>query len=147
MDEARSIAPIGARMVQIIKIHRRWVAEQLEPLGLHIGQELLLMRLCRTEGVRQTALAEGLGIEPPTVNRMLARLEAAGFVERREDPDDARATLTFLTPRGRRTCARIREIWREAEVRLREALSPDDAAELERILDGLARRLVETQSP
>lgn len=147
MDELRGTAPIGARIVQIAKIHRRWVAEQLEPLGLHVGQELLLMRLCRAEGLRQTALAEGLGIEPPTVNRMLSRLEAAGFVERRQDPDDARATLTFLTPRGRRTCERIREIWREADVRLREALPSDDAAELERLLDALARRLTDTRSP
>jgi len=147
MEELSKTAPIGARIVQIAKIHRRWVAAELEKLGLYVGQELLLMRLCRSEGLRQSTLAEGLGIEPPTVHRMLARLEAAGFVERRPDPDDARASLTYLTPRGRETCARIREIWREADVRLREALSSDDAADLERLLHTLARRLVDTQPP
>jgi DNA-binding MarR family transcriptional regulator len=144
MNELRSTAPIGARIVQIAKTHRRWVGEELEALGLHVGQELLLMQLCHAEGMRQTALAEVLGIELPTVHRTLSRLETAGFVERQVDMDDARASVTFLTSRGRETCARIREIWHAADLRLREALPPDDAADLERLLDALARRLDHT---
>jgi len=84
----------------------------------------------------------GLGIKPPTLDRRLSRLEAAGFVERRQAPDDARATPTLptlLTPRGRGTCAQLREVWRQADVLPREALPPDDAAERERLLDALAR--------
>jgi DNA-binding MarR family transcriptional regulator len=141
MHELRSTAPIGARIIQIAKTHRRWVGEELEALGLHVGQELMLMQLCHTEGMRQTALAEALAIELPTVHRTLSRLEGAGFVERHVDRDDARVSVTFLTPRGRETCARIRAIWHAADVRLREALPPGDAAELERLLVALARRL------
>lgn len=144
MHGLRDTAPIGARLVHIAKTHRRWVGEELEVLGLHVGQELLLMQLCHTEGVRQTTLADVLGIELPTVHRTLSRLESAGFVERRDDLDDARASVTFLTPRGRETCGRILEIWQVADQRLRESLPPDDAADLERLLDVLARRLDQT---
>src|SRR5690606_41880399 len=132
MEELSKTAPIGARIVQIAKIHRRWVAAELKKLGLYVGQELLLMRLCRSEGLRQSTLAEGLGIEPPTVHRMLARLGAAGFVERRPDPNDARASLTYLTPRGRETGAPIREIWRGADERPHGALPPAHPAQLAR---------------
>lgn len=142
MTNLRETAPLGYSLVQVARTHRRWVSAALEQLGLHVGQELLLARLCGREGDRQTVLAEALGVELPTVHKMLARLEKAGFVERRADPGDARASLAYLTPEGRETCARIQEIWREADRRLRQALPTDvDAADLERLLTALADRL------
>ena len=93
-----------------------------------------MAQLCSREGVRQTALARSLGVELPIVHRTLARLEAAGFVERRRDARDARASRAFLTPRGRATCERIGEIWAEADRRLSVAVGPHDEAELKRLL-------------
>lgn len=141
MSDLRRTAPLGYPLVRVAKAHRRWVGAALAELGLHVGQELVLMRLCRREGVRQTVLAEALEVELPTVHKTLSRLEAAGFVERRADPSDARASLTYLTPRGRDTCGRVREIWREVDRRLREALPDGDAIELERLLAALTERL------
>lgn len=144
MTDLQNAAPIGARLVQVAKAHRRWVGLELEKLGLHAGQELMLAHLCTREGERQTSLAAALGIELPTVHRMLGRLEAAGFVERRPDPSDARASLTYLTAAGRDTCARIREIWADADRRLREALPPADVIVFERLLEALASRLTQS---
>jgi DNA-binding MarR family transcriptional regulator len=140
MFDLKSDAPLGHRLVQAAKMHRGWVSSQLEGLGLYVGQELLLAQLCREDGIRQTSLARVLGIELPTTNKMLRRLETSGFVERRSDPDDARASLAYLTPQGRRMCEGISEIWQAAERRLRQALSSDDAAQLERLLGELTRR-------
>jgi len=131
-------APLGYALVRVAKTHRRWVSAELMDMGLHIGQELLLAQLCREEGIRQTALAEALDIELPTVHRALARLEAAGFVRLRRDPHDARASLAYLSPRGRATCARIREIWQAADQRLHEALTEEEAARLEGLLAQMA---------
>ena len=134
-------APLGFLLVQVAKSHRRWVSTALDELGLHVGQELLLAQLCRQEGVRQTALAEALGVELPTVHKTLARLEAAGFVERRPDPQDARSSLAYLTVRGRETCVQIRKIWEDADRRLCSMMSPDDAARLRDLLKQLVDRL------
>ncbi|MGP1666987.1 MAG: MarR family winged helix-turn-helix transcriptional regulator, partial [Rhodanobacter sp.] len=48
-------------------------------------------------GLRQTELAEFLEMEPIAVGRVIDRLQAAGFVERRADPRDRRAWLLHTT--------------------------------------------------
>src|SRR5690606_32062255 len=137
MTDLREVAPLGFTIVRVAKMHRRWVSEDLAHLGLHVGQELVLLNLCEQEGIRQTDLAVALDIEVPTVHKTLARLEAAGFVERRPDPDDGRASLAFLTRRGREACAAILEIWQNAERRLSAAVSGRDTQVLDRLLKGL----------
>ena len=47
-------------------------------------------------------LADRLSLEPATLSPLLKRLEAAGLVTRRRDPDDERAVAVTLTPAGRR---------------------------------------------
>jgi DNA-binding MarR family transcriptional regulator len=50
---------------------------------------------------RITELAEREAVAQPTVTTLVGRLERDGFVERRTDPDDARAVLVHLTQTGR----------------------------------------------
>jgi len=57
----------------------------------------VLAHLSRNEGSNQAALADILEIQPITLTRLLDRLEEAGLVERRRDPDDRRAQRLFLT--------------------------------------------------
>jgi DNA-binding MarR family transcriptional regulator len=51
--------------------------------------------------VRPTELARLTGLRPTTLSNYLRRLEAAGVVSRRRDPDDGRASLVELTAEGR----------------------------------------------
>lgn len=53
------------------------------------------------EGLRQTELAEFLEMEPIAVGRVIDRLQAAGFVERRPDPKDRRAWRLHTTEQAR----------------------------------------------
>lgn len=52
-------------------------------------------------GLRQTELAELLEMEPIAVGRVIDRLQAAGFVERRADPKDRRAWRLHTTEQSR----------------------------------------------
>jgi DNA-binding MarR family transcriptional regulator len=51
--------------------------------------------------LRQTELAESLEMEPIAVGRVIDRLQAAGFVERRPDPKDRRAWRLYVTEQSR----------------------------------------------
>lgn len=53
------------------------------------------------EGLRITDLIEDALLTQAGVSRLVARLEARGLVERRDDPDDARASRIVLTSEGR----------------------------------------------
>lgn len=72
----------------------------LEPLGLTHPQYLVMLALWERSPRRLRELADALYLEPATLSPLLKRLEAAGLIERRRDPDDDRALAVSLTPAG-----------------------------------------------
>jgi MarR family transcriptional regulator for hemolysin len=53
------------------------------------------------DGVRPGMLAEALGLEPPSLVRVIEQLVVSHLIERREDTSDRRAKTLHLTARGR----------------------------------------------
>ncbi|OLT10503.1 hypothetical protein BJF78_28785 [Pseudonocardia sp. CNS-139] len=64
----------------------------------------VLTHLAEAGPQRVGAIAHAVGTDPSTVSRQVAALVAAGFVERRADPDDGRAHLLAVTDAGLRCC-------------------------------------------
>lgn len=91
--------------------HRARAAQLLAPLGLHPGQEALLLELDRTGPRIQAQLSEALGCEPPSVTLMTRKLEASGHIKRTPDPTDKRATVVALTDSGKALADEIRQLW------------------------------------
>ncbi|MBB2960920.1 MarR family winged helix-turn-helix transcriptional regulator [Methylobacterium sp. R2-1] len=87
---------------------RRLANATTETHGLSEAKALPLVLIGRLGGEpRQNALAEAVGIEGPSLVRLLDQLEAAGLVMRKEDPTDRRAKVLSLTNTGRSVVARI----------------------------------------
>ena len=110
-------------LAKVCKAHRGIVGELLAEHGLHVGQEMVLVELWETDGLRGGELAARLGVEPPTVTKMLRRLEGCGLVERRPDPSDARSFRVFLTDSGREMEGPVAGCWERSEMRLLAGLS------------------------
>lgn len=91
--------------------HRARAAQLLAPLGLHVGQEAVLLELDRTGPLIQAQLSEALGCEPPSVTLMNRKLEASGYIRRTPDPNDKRATLVALTDSGKALADQVRQLW------------------------------------
>jgi DNA-binding MarR family transcriptional regulator len=91
--------------------HRARAAALLTPLGLHPGQEALLLELARTGPMIQAQLSEALGCEPPSVTLMTRKLEASGHIRREAAPTDKRASVVVLTDRGSALVDQIRQLW------------------------------------
>lgn len=108
---------------------RRAANTVVEADGLSDATALPLILIGRLDGEpRQNALAEAVGIEGPSLVRLLDQLCVAGLVLRKEDPTDRRAKVLSLTPAGERTVAKM-----EAELtELREQVFAQiDTADLE----------------
>lgn len=58
--------------------------------GMTYAQWFILKRVARAPGLSQREIAEHLEVEPITVARLVDRLEAAGLIERRAEPNDRR---------------------------------------------------------
>ena len=73
----------------------------------------MLFRLDRSEGLKQSELAEMLDLQPISLTRLLDRLADNGLIERRADPNDRRANRLFLTPAARPLLERLAELGAE----------------------------------
>jgi MarR family transcriptional regulator, organic hydroperoxide resistance regulator len=105
----------GFTLAKVCKAHRANVGALLAEHGLHVGQEMVLVELWQDDGLRGGELAARLDVEPPTLTKMLRRLEGRGLVERRPDPSDARSFRAHLTDRGRALEEPVGRCWERAE--------------------------------
>jgi DNA-binding MarR family transcriptional regulator len=80
----------GYAVTDVTRLLRRVFDRRSLHLGLTRAQWRALHRIERVPGLSQSQLAEDLDLEPIAVGRVLDRLERAGFVERRADPEDRR---------------------------------------------------------
>lgn len=103
------------------------------------------------DGVRQGALAEALGVEGPSLVRVLDQLVAAGLMERREDPHDRRAKTLHLTDAGHALRAQVEDVLVELRRRLFNGVSEADLEACLRVFDALkvslGRGAAGTQQP
>jgi MarR family transcriptional regulator for hemolysin len=87
------------------------------------------------EAVRQVTLAEHVGIEGPSLVRLLDQLCAAGLVRRDEDPDDRRAKTISLTEEGQAVTAKMEEDLRGLRARVLKGVSRADLEATLRVLN------------
>ena len=81
----------------VARLYRRRFDERTRSFGITGPQMRAVIAIMRFPGINQGALADRLDVEPITTCRMVDRLEQAGLVERRRDPQDRRAWQLFLT--------------------------------------------------
>jgi DNA-binding MarR family transcriptional regulator len=110
--------------------------QRSKSLGLSRAQCQVLAFLVYHEGINQAGLAELLELEPISLARLLDRMEQAGWVQRRPDPQDRRAWKLFITDKAKPLFAEMIEIGREVRA---EALSGFSAEDADKLMDLLLR--------
>jgi DNA-binding MarR family transcriptional regulator len=90
-------------------------------------------------------LAEIERVQPPTISRVIARLEESGLVSREADSGDRRVARVRLTAMGARFVARSRSRKNAYLARRMRSLDPEDVRKLEDALPVL-EKLLEEQS-
>jgi DNA-binding MarR family transcriptional regulator len=104
-----------------------------------------LSALASVEALGPITLGELAAVEwvqPPSMTKIVARLEADGMVAREVDEGDRRVVRVRVTPEGRRALQRSRRAKNEQLARKLALLGPDELAALGRALEVL-ERLVE----
>ena len=135
---AETVHPVkettGFALAKVCRAHRGNVGGMLAEFGLHVGQDMVLIELWQADGLRGGELACRLGVEPPTITKMLRRLENFGLVERRPDPVDARSFRVYLTREGRDLEDPVSRRFVRAEEKTLAGLDPSERRELARLL-------------
>lgn len=95
-------------IILIARRYRAMLDEKLRPMGYGTARMEALSTIARSpEPSAQIAIAKRIGIEGPTLTRMLDTLEADGLVVRRPDPTDRRTKLIELTQEGEKALGEI----------------------------------------
>jgi len=127
--------------------HRALAGALLAPLGLHPGQEVLLLEL-DAEGPRtQGQLATASGCEPPTITNSVRKLEAAGLVVRNPSSTDGRVTIVELSDRGQALLPDLKWAWEQLAERTVAGLTTTPLNELSDALVDLAASLTAIGPP
>lgn len=129
------------RLAQAAHAYRVRAGGQLARVGLHSGQESLLKALAADDGMSMSDLASILGVQPPTVTKMIGRLAAQDYVERRVAKGDGRQAEVFLTERGRRAIETIDKVWKRIEKNALEGIDDKDRKRLRKLLRQVERNL------
>jgi MarR family transcriptional regulator for hemolysin len=97
----------------VARMLKTYADHKAAQLGITRAQWVVLARLDRFEGLKQSELAEMLDLQPITLTRLLDRLCENGLIERRSDPNDRRAKRLFLTAAARPMLERLGDLGEE----------------------------------
>lgn len=143
-DPDETIDYVFARAAKAV---RNYAREELAEIGLHPGQNMLLLELYAEDGRRQGELADRLDVEPSAISKMVTRLESGGLVERRADEDDSRISRVYLTGEGRSLQGEIEDVHRRMASRMLEGFSTEEKALFRRMLVDVRDNLSESDHP
>jgi MarR family transcriptional regulator, transcriptional regulator for hemolysin len=121
----------------------RALNEELAPEGVTLRQWQALAYLARRGAACQSELACDLGVEPPTLARMLQRMERDGWVRREVCASDRRRNTVRLEPRVRPVWRRMAQAARRVRRRATRGLSCDELDVLRRALETVRANLHE----
>jgi len=96
----RTAASASELRISVTRLARR-LRQQRADLGLGLTQVATLATLDRHGPMAPSALAEHERIQPPSMTRILAKLEDAGYVLRTAHPTDGRQHIVTLTDAAR----------------------------------------------
>ena len=111
MDQVpNSTSTIGYLIADLSRLYGRVFDRRAAHLGLTRVQWRALKRIHQAEGITQTALADLMDMEPIAVGRVIDRLQKAGFVERRSDPNDRRVWRLHLSSQSTQIMDAIEQV-------------------------------------
>ncbi|MFC3172622.1 MarR family winged helix-turn-helix transcriptional regulator [Novosphingobium bradum] len=132
-----------------ISFHLSWAARlfrtrfdaRARSLGLTRSQWTMIASISRNEGSTQSELASQLEINSVTAGRIIDRLEASGWVERRPNPMDRRAYRIYLKDEAAPILDNLSEVALDEEATALAGIDPAQQAELLRMLEQMVRNL------
>ncbi|MEO8828795.1 MarR family transcriptional regulator [Lapillicoccus sp.] len=127
--------------------HRALADALLAPLGVHTGQEVILLELDAKGPRSQGQLAISSGCEPPTITGSVRKLESAGLVVRRPSSTDGRVTIVELSDQGKALLPDLKAAWRQLADQTVAGMSSTPTGQLTDVLTDLAASLATPARP
>lgn len=116
-------------LLRLARVYRREVNRALAAHGISDAKAMPVLHIARAGGgMRQGVLAEEVGVEGPSMVRILDQLCQTGLVERRDDPTDKRAKTLHLTAEGQALATDVEAAIQVVRAQMLALVNDDDLA-------------------
>ncbi|MGH8316506.1 MAG: MarR family winged helix-turn-helix transcriptional regulator [Steroidobacteraceae bacterium] len=132
---------LGFLLKDTTRRYTRRFEERARALSLTLPQCRALLYLENNQGVSQKRLSALTELDPMTLVRILDRMEADGWVQRRFDPADRRAHSLWLTPKARPILDHIAQLIADTRAEALQGLSNEERSTLLELLERLHANL------
>ncbi|WP_026555866.1 MarR family winged helix-turn-helix transcriptional regulator [Arthrobacter sp. 35W] len=136
LDE--ELIDLAARYRDVLR-HAVYLIRSLDANGELSTGQVATMNILALAPARVGDVARHAGIRVPSATEQVIKLEAAGLVERRADPDDARAVLVHLTDAGRTALATANRERNERIAGALAVLSEDERSAITAAIPAIAK--------
>ncbi len=118
--------------------------DQFRPIGITDATWRTLFYLNQTgDGVQQKQLARTMGIEGPSLVRLLDNLEAKKFIERKSSLEDRRSKTIHLTDAARKQLDTLQSIAADVRKSLLQGISNSDLETCVKVF----KKILDTETP
>lgn len=115
---------------EVQRLMRAYADKEAARYGITRAQWAVLAKLERSEGMKQTELAEQLEMQPITLTRLIDKLCDNGWIERRGDESDRRVNRLYLKKAARPLLGKLAGLKSEITSAALGGISPTDAERL-----------------
>ena len=122
-------------------IHRqtnRFYDRALASFHVGCGQQFFLAKIYEHNGISMYDLAKTGHFDKGTVTKAVQKLEELGYIQSCADADDRRIRRLYTTPAAEPVIETLRQSKQRWDRVLTESLSPEEAAELLRLMTKMA---------
>lgn len=147
MSDAPPELTLGYLVLDVARMMSASFEARTRSIGVTRAQWSLIGALVRAEGCNQVQLAELMQITPISLSRLVDRMEAAGWVERRAEAGDRRSYRLFLTAKAHAIRPALRRLSDATQEEALAALDPDARRQLLESLAQVRATLAGRQAP
>jgi MarR family transcriptional regulator for hemolysin len=115
---------------ELQRLMRLYADKQAARYGITRAQWAVLAKVERTEGLKQTELAELMEMQPITLTRLIDKLCDHGWIERRGDDTDRRVNRLYLRKAARPLLGKLSGLRSEITATALDGINPSDAHRL-----------------
>ncbi len=135
-------------LAELNRLLRAYADKEAARFGITRAQWAVLAKVERSEGMKQTELAEQMEMQPITLTRLIDKLCEQGWIERRNDATDRRVNRLYLRKAGRQLLGKMSGLRSELTTTALEGINPAEAhrllAQLEQVKENVRNAIQNT---
>jgi len=126
------------KLSKVMRKVQRYYEASLVHFEITPVQFYVLSALLSSDGMKFKDLAKSVGIDGSTLTGILDRMARGGFVERRDDPEDRRSLLIYLTEKSKEMGPDMMKLAEKLDRDIKEQFPGAEFATFMKVLDQLS---------